>query len=453
MKTASFLRAFASTWPFAFASLLVACGGKSTASPDASEPFDATEAGDVGGETADDVAVDADAPVDAPDCGRPPLAPLPDGYPAFAPWVPVLQNSGGHVMKSPVIVTVTWVGDKLVDTLESFGDKIGGSAFWAAITGEYGVGSGVSGLANHVRIPDAPPTKIADTEIAPFIIGKLKDPTSGWPAPTADTVYVLYISNSTTFLYQGRDVCGTGIGGYHANASYGGQTFAYAVLPQCSVTPFRTGYASHEIGEAATDPYPSKVRGYEGFDDAHAAWTIFQGDQTENADACEFYREALYHESCDLPFIVQRQWSNKSAAAGRHPCVPAPAGLYFNTTPLDLEDVIIDFSAYTGSATLTTKGYHVKVGETRSFSIGFYSEGPTPSGWSVSVEEGNPMFGSSTSHLSGLTIDPTSGKNGDKATVTLTVDSVGTKTGAELITIVSTMGTTKHFMPILIGSQ
>jgi hypothetical protein len=147
--------------------------------------------------------------------------------------------------------------------------------------------------------------------------------------------------------------------------------------------------------------------------------------------------------------VVERE-----RARGSQPLCARSARRLLQHTPLDLEDVTIDYSAYGGSATFATKGYHVKVGETRSFSVGFYSEGPTTGVWDVSVAEGNPLLGGvSTSRLSGLGIAPSSGKNGDKATVTVTVDSAGTKTGSEFITIVSTLGTTKHFMPILIASQ
>ena len=50
-----------------------------------------------------------------------------------------------------------------------------------------------------------------------------------------------------------------------------------------------------------------------------------------------------------------------------------------------------------------------------------------------------------------LSLDVDSGQNGQKAYLTMTVNTA-CKTGSELITIVSTRGGTSHYMPILIGS-
>ena len=83
-----------------------------------------------------------------------------------------------------------------------------------------------------------------------------------------------------------------GIGGYHNNLI--GSDYVYAVVLQCGggggggVTSV-TSAASHELVEAVTDPHPSDVPAYYGFDEAHLAWDVFQQFQDEVADACEFY--------------------------------------------------------------------------------------------------------------------------------------------------------------------
>src|SRR5207248_11638159 len=118
-----------------------------------------------------------------------------------------------------------------------------------------------------------------------------------------------------------------------------GKQVSYAIIPQCSggnsTLDESTLSGSHEIGEAALDPHPQSQPGWVGFDDNHLSWEFFQQFQSENGEACEFYKDSFF-QSTDpaLPFAVQRQWSNKSGAAGHDPCVPAPSRPYFNVTPI-----------------------------------------------------------------------------------------------------------------------
>ena len=151
-----------------------------------------------------------------------------------------------------------------------------------------------------------------------------------------------------------------------------------------------------------------------------------------------------------MAFTVQRQWSNKSAKAGHDPCVPAFKGVtYFNTTPLGLEDIAVDLSAL-GGGTGTTKGYKVKVGATRQVPLGFYSDGAMGA-WTIKAIAGGIAGGHGSSSGVDLTLDVTEGQNGNKAYLTVTVNTAG-KTNTELITIVSQHAGTSHYMPILIGN-
>jgi hypothetical protein len=175
--------------------------------------------------------------------------------------------------------------------------------------------------------------------------------------------------------------------------------------------------------------------------------------QTENGDMCEVYKDAAYRPTGDtLTETLQRQWSNASAKAGHNPCVPVPTGSYFNVVPLSPEDITVDTSAVGGPSKQRTKGFHILQGETKSFSIGFNSDGATSGPWTIKAIEGSAFNPGKTSHLS-ISIDKTTGVNGEKAVVSVTVNSISTRSHAELMTIVSTLGTQQHFMPILIGSM
>jgi hypothetical protein len=438
----------------------VACGGSTSS--------DGNGGGNPGGNNQPDSGTNP--PPGDNDSGAPPVVdagPVVDHgspsktYPAFKPEVGQLINNGGDVLKHPVIVTVTWPGEADRATFEDFGDKIGATDYWKQNTSEYGVGTASSGTANHLHIATAAPAAMSDTDLDTFVATNAGAPaTSGWPAPTFDTIYILYLSPSTSLQFGGQDACAQGVGGYHQSTTVNGAEVAYAIVPRCPLRPGQTTTildettmsASHELGEAATDPHPGAKPGWVGFDDSHLAYEFFQQFASENGDACEFYKEAFYKEQAPFAFGVQRQWSNASAAAGHHPCVPVPAGAYFNTTPLDLEDITVDLSQVQGPANQKTKGYHVKIGETKTFPIGFFSDADTGGPWSIRAAESNPVFGAPKTSRLKVSVDKTSGQNGEKAYVTVSVSAAG-KTKAELITIVSANSTGTHYMPILIGSM
>src|SRR4051812_35730517 len=110
---------------------LGACGGSASTDNGGAPPSPpATQGGD-----------DAGPPVDTADAAPPP-PPVDHGspsdtYPAFKPDVPQLRDNGGGVLKNPKIVTITWPGDTNADGLEAFGDNIGSTKYWAAVTAEY----------------------------------------------------------------------------------------------------------------------------------------------------------------------------------------------------------------------------------------------------------------------------------------------------------------------------
>jgi hypothetical protein len=92
--------------------------------------------------------------------------------------------------------------------------------------------------------------------------------------------------------------------------------------------------------------------------------------------------------------------------------------------------------------------------------VGFYSDGPTSGPWSISAVVGNPVLGSQGDFLaqynqSSLTasIDKTTGQNGEKAQVTVTVKSTGSTFNGELLTITSTLNGVSHYMPVWIAGQ
>ena len=108
----------------------------------------------------------------------------------------------------------------------------------------------------------------------------------------------------------------------------------------------RTIAVSHELLEAATDPFPDSDPAYNGEDAADAVWTLATGG--EIADLCQFDLDP-YSTLPTLPTLpgstsfVQRSWSNQAAAGGTNPCVPAPPGVpYFNWPRPIMPDTRLD---------------------------------------------------------------------------------------------------------------
>jgi hypothetical protein len=174
-------------------------------------------------------------------------------------------------------VTVTWSDDPNVATLESVGDTIGASDFWKEVVGEYGVGPATSGASNHVHLttplvlPTDPNTDPA-LSIVKLISDALTDTaTSGWPAPTDETVYLVYLHGANAMR-----LCEQGAGGMHESLTVGGKEVPFAISAACAgpdgkstAVEEATISASHELAEAAIDPFP----------DTHPAWQGLKDDQ------------------------------------------------------------------------------------------------------------------------------------------------------------------------------
>lgn len=443
---------------FSFFLFVVGCGGSVGA--DNTQATDSGATQDTTPMPVDSGGVDT-APEASPDSGTADTndaASLDHGapstkYPAFTPWFGEIRNNGGAVLSAPVIVTVTWLGDGDADGLEAFGDHLGDTTYWAAVGKDYGVGKTTSGASYHVRMKTAAPSTLADTEAEAFVSDHATHPgKDGFPSsPTDQYLYVLYIPNSTSLTYAGADMCSSGIGGYHTSANAGAFDVAYAIVGDCGGGGIgeRTVTASHEIAEAATDPRPGTNPGYVHFTDETVVWGALHGYLDEVGDVCnsQFFMDS----EGSFKAYVQRSWSNSSGKAGHDPCVPTSTEVYFNTTPLTLEDVNVDLSAYGGNVVNHTKGIHIAKGETKTFPVGFYSDGSTGGPWTLKVTEGLPGHAPSAKHLT-VSVDKTTGENGEKAWITVTVNSTDA-TRSSVINVSSSQGTRRHSMPIAIASR
>jgi len=169
-----------------------------------------------------------------------------------------------------------------------------------------------------------------------------------------------------------------------------------------------TAPISHEIVEAATDPFGPTKPAWDTPDAPHAFLPLLVGGP-EVADYCYPF-EASYYVASDIGHAVARSWSNAAAAAGHDPCVPADATPYFNAMPIMPDDVV----ATSSSGSTKVKGLRLPVGTTKTVEVDLFSDAPTGP-WSVALEG----FSSALS----MSLDRSQGQNGDKLELTVTANS------------------------------
>jgi hypothetical protein len=426
--------------------MLVGCGGASVSNPE--PPVDnAITGGDSGAIDAPESLPDASPPTIGDSAPSIPETPTPGSgdhgapsatYPAFPPDMPELASSGGSIFTSPTLITVTGDGDPSADRFEAFGDNLGASEYWAAVTKEYGVTGATSGLANHVRMPaGAFPATLEQGgsgagTVEDWLVGNLTDlAKSKWPAPTDQAIYVVYLPAATSLQGGGKALCSAqgGVGGFHGSLKLGGKDISYAIINSCAFAPdslvdTMTFAASHEIAEAATDPVPQQNPAFNGVDLLHWPWYSMMRLQVENGDLCEVAADSglTLSSGALASFKVQRLWSNASAKAGHNPCVPTdPNAPYGSVAILGGATANLDLSQFTGQAGLTkVRGIKIPVNGTATVQVGYYSDAPTGAPITLKVCEGS-LFASQTCALStvSVAIDNPSGVNGEKANLTI----------------------------------
>lgn len=348
------------------------------------------------------------------------------------PQVP--NNSGVATLHHVQVVTITYAGDGRAADLEDFDSWVTGSAWLTEVGADYGVQTGAN-VAN-VHLTDAVPHTITDDAIQTLLVTRLDDGTLPAPGATladgtkiTEPLYSLFFPQGTQITLgtgaQAAQSCQS-FGGYHSSFSYfpGGHgpavNVAYAVLPQCpgfaggNFTNFQGVEVamSHELIEAATDPYPQASPGF-SIQSYDQPWAFIPG---EVGDLCvgQNFLETVGAKT----YALQRSWSNTAAAAlpGKSPCVPAASEAFFNVAT----DLV---------TTQTTTA-----GGTVTYKVTAWSDRAMSQEWGVMVRpyQGNfaPHYTLDTdptpTHPSGQHADQNTGtpvmmKNGDTATLKVTV--------------------------------
>ena len=412
--------------------LALACSSHASA-PAQPDGTDASDAGAPGDD--DDAASDAGATDSAPG----PFAP------ASHPVVPQVANLGGPVLAAPKVVPVSFPDDPLQPDIDAFAAAFTTTTYWGDVTREYGVGP-VMALAP-VHVTTAVGATIDDSAIQTWLASMVDGTHPEFPAPDGSTVYALYYPPGTTVTIAGYGASCTAFHGYHSQATVGSQQVPYAVISRCASLPeipvtgiqYVSAVTSHELVEAMTDPFPDTNPAFAETDDDHIVWSFL--GLAEVGDMCALVGNAFYTPT-DFPYTVQRIFSNALAKAGHDPCFPDPKmAPYINAAPVLDDTVSFDVGGQSG----TTKGVKIPIGQSKTVELDLFSDAPT-SPWTVSVIE------PSGAGTLGLSLDETSGRNGDKLHLTITAKSVNASYGSSPFLIESTQGTTVNLWVGLVGN-
>jgi len=341
------------------------------------------------------------------------------GYPGPHPAPPQVRNQQGPVLATPRVVPVFFANDAYQAQVEGFLAALAGSTYWTATTSEYGVGA--LSVAPSIVTTDAPPQTIDTAGIEAFLAKQ----TAG-----ANDVFAVFYPSTTTIDDPTFGTSCKDFNGFHWQGVTN-PSLVYAVIPRCPSAGALTGFdaisasLSHELVEAATDPFLAQSPAWAFTDVDHLIWSFVPG--AEVADMCDLEPQSF--QPLVGNHMVQRSWSNASALAGHDPCVPALSQPYFVAAPVLTAKQQITFQ----SQVATTDGVQIAVGDTKTIAVQLFSDAPT-SDWSVGAIDVNDPPGFT------FAWDRQTGNNGDTLHLTIT-RTLGTSSE---FAVTSTMGTTTN---------
>ena len=369
--------------------------------------------------------------------------------PATHPALPQVVKLSGSVLAAPTVQPIAYGDDANLSDMEAFLQELTKTSYWGEATSQYGVGA-LTVLPTILQTGMAPAT-LTDVEIQADLAANTTGASPIWGEASATTIYLFLVPPQTTesYVYDGVTSTGcTDYDGYHDETTVGSTTIAYAVGCACpgfdgkGVTDLqeRTVAVSHELIESATDPFSQSKPAWRQEDNADIVWTIMAGGEV--ADMCQ-YNSDSYDVPPGSTYMIQRSWSNMAAKAGTNPCVPVPTTApYFNSVP-SLPDML------TVSGFGAAPGVKIPVGQKKTIDVDLFSEGPTTGPWSVVLYDGD--FVNTGTHYLNLSLDKTSGQNGDTLHLTIEVLKADTTYGVVPFILSSTLNGQNNLWMGLVG--
>jgi hypothetical protein len=392
-------------------------------------PIDATREADAG--VGDDTGAAAEGSADG-DSAVPPAdaASSPDGddatdgpfAPAMHPAFPQLHSLGGAVLAHPRVVGLFFSDydntagvAAMLEGLPS-AQMPDGSNYWSAAVAEYGVGT-LTVLPSVMLAQSAPTT---GSTSPPSFVGNQVDTNVALNGVDESTIVVVFYP-ATTPLAGSCAAQSVGWGGYHDSVMTSKGRIPFAVVSECanfgslkSTLDMVTVAASHEIMETSTDPTQSAWTSLDTSTPSGWAWDVLLAGNEEDGDMCAV-NEAFERPSAAYPYLLQRGWSNRAAAAGnRDPCQPdaLPAQPFVGAYPAMPDSV----QARGG----TGPGALIASGASKTIEVDCYSFEPTAP-FTVAARQARSIQPPQLA----FAWDRTTCVNGDKLHVTITVQLQG----------------------------
>ena len=244
------------------------------------------------------------------------------------------------ILEHPKLVTITYMDYPLTAMTEAWADAVVSSDWWTAVTAEYGVGS-MTHDSSYVIPMHSPTTIQQDTTVEAQIQNLITNNLVPMPTAGNQYIYMLYLPKTVPLGASLQDLYG-----YHAQlTAAGGVKFSYALIVDDGTgIDTTTVTSSHELIEAATDPYNPPTDGWYTDPPSTDPWSLILG---EVADLCN--DEPTVTEG---NFVYQRIWSNAAAAASANPCIPN-TGDSWETVSADPAEMPIVPKGGTATFTLT----------------------------------------------------------------------------------------------------
>ncbi len=363
------------------------------------------------GSAGDDAADHDAAPNDAPG------APF---VPAMHPPFPQLQG-GGQVIAHPTVVGMFFSDYDNTTAVSAMLAGLptvvmpDGNQYWSTAVSEYGVGP-LTVLPPITLSQNAPttnpnPASLVSSEIASNAALANVD---------SNTVIAVFYPSKTP-LSGSCAAQAIGFGGYHDSVMTNKGRIPFAVVSECanfgpltSALDMVTVAGSHEIIEAVTDPFQSGYPGLDTSTPAGWAWDVLLGGNEENGDMCTI-NTGNGRPSAAYPYLLQRGWSNRAAAAGNlDPCQPdiLPAQPFVGAFPV-MPDMV-------NAGQSIGPGVKIAVGSSETVEVDCYSfEATAP--FTVAARQARSIQPPQLS----FSWDKTTCLNGDKLHLTITVQSQG----------------------------
>jgi hypothetical protein len=372
------------------------------------------------------------------------------GMKPFMPGAqPQVINLGGTVLATPKVQPIAYMNDPNGADLDKFLQELTKTSYWSDTTSEYGVGPLM--VLPTIVLMSAAPASPTRADVEQLLTTNLTGATPAWGMPDGSTIYLFLFPPGT--IVNDSGLCCTDFDGFHAEGSLTNTTSVpYAITCACpgfdgsnvDALQQRTVVVSHELVEAATDPFVDSNPAYAQTDDPDFVWTLVTAGEV--ADMC-----ALNSDSYLIPtgatYMIQRSWSNAAAKKLANPCVPlaANAPTYFNSFPA-LPDTIT-FQA--GNGTAKTHGVKIPVGQTRTIDVNLWSTGPKKL-WHVTAMDYENYVTGATPNLK-LALDKPIGSSGETLKLTITVVSADPNFGAEAFILFSDYGVNETLAMGLVG--